>query len=743
MILLKKITKCILVLLLCVAAPIVVAQSSKAIQIFTVTEYVSMHLHPGELNADLEGVLWWGSDDKLISFDGYNYTSYRLPDHLNPYKDHSLVPFVYQDKQGTYWAFIANNGLYTFNPISGQFTPFKLPDEVLRQINIRQITARILLEDSKGRIWFSLNGYGLLCIEELSRKAIFYPVKDTAQYSDYMSAKWLNKGLEMANGDLYFTTNHGILLLTREGEIKIFKAQMPRYRNICALHGIQKGKDSTELILSCWGGGIDIFNSITKTFHYYLPERDAYSVMIDVLSLTDTTFFFLKRDNFAEAGFGIFNSNTKTFRFLKDIESPFVTREYNNMIRSGNYIWAININQLYRFYVPALCTGDSLSAQAGAFEPVKQSLDLRLNKLWVNDAERSLPVGRLSLKNEEGNVHFRFSCKDATRLDSVLFAYRLKGFEEQWHYTYDTHIQYNNLSHGNYTLEIKIARSPLATTIETCTLPLSIAAKWWQTLYFKLFLLIAATFILSLIYYLQVRRIREKAKLKAVYEKKIAEVEMKALRAQMNPHFIFNCLNSINRYIVVSDHIAASRYLTKFAKLIRLILDNSASGIISLQKEMEALDLYIQMEAMRFQNKFSYTIMIDDGLVPEMIQIPSMLIQPYVENAIWHGLLHKKNDDCLLQITFRKTDNHLLEIIVADNGVGREMSARLKNKDVAKNRPKGLQITKDRLELIKELYDITATVTITDMDPKEPSDVTTRVLITIPFMANRTSTENI
>ncbi len=117
---------------------------------------------------------------------------------------------------------------------------------------------------------------------------------------------------------------------------------------------------------------------------------------------------------------------------------------------------------------------------------------------------------------------------------------------------------------------------------------------------------------------------------------------MQALRAQMNPHFIFNSLNSINRYIVKSDQATASLYLTRFAKLIRLILDNSNNKFITLSNELQALSLYMEMESIRFEKKFSYTIECDDNINTESIFVPPLIIQPYVENAIWHGLLHKE-----------------------------------------------------------------------------------------------------
>src|SRR4029453_3745956 len=150
-------------------------------------------------------------------------------------------------------------------------------------------------------------------------------------------------------------------------------------------------------------------------------------------------------------------------------------------------------------------------------------------------------------------------------------------------------------------------------------------------------------------------------------QQKMTEVEMQALRAQMNPHFIFNCLNSINRYIVKSDQATASLYLTRFAKLIRLILDNSNSKNVILSNELEALRLYIEMEALRFDKKFTYEIIVDEDVKADSIEVPPLIIQPYVENAIWHGLLHKEKGGNL-RIQVAMSGESMLQCTVQDDG---------------------------------------------------------------------------
>ncbi|GAO41421.1 histidine kinase [Flavihumibacter petaseus] len=211
----------------------------------------------------------------------------------------------------------------------------------------------------------------------------------------------------------------------------------------------------------------------------------------------------------------------------------------------------------------------------------------------------------------------------------------------------------------------------------------------------------------------------------------MAEVEMQALRAQMNPHFIFNCLNSINRYIVKSDQVTASLYLTRFAKLIRLILDNSNNKTVTLSNELEALRLYIEMESIRFEKKFSYQIQLSEGLRSDSLQIPPMILQPYVENAIWHGLLHKEEAGKLL-IQISCDDGNALECTIEDNGVGRHRARELKSKSAATRKSLGMQLTEQRLNLLNRQSETPASVTILDLyHDGNPSG--TRVLLRIPL----------
>lgn len=209
----------------------------------------------------------------------------------------------------------------------------------------------------------------------------------------------------------------------------------------------------------------------------------------------------------------------------------------------------------------------------------------------------------------------------------------------------------------------------------------------------------------------------------------MAFARQQALRAQMNPHFIFNCLNSINGFILKNEAAIASTYLIKFAKLIRLILENSNERSITLQHELDALKLYIDMEAIRFGGKFTAEIKVDRDVEVNSVMLPPLIFQPYVENSIWHGLLHKETEGKLL-VHIKQIDNFLV-CIIEDDGVGRLKSAELKASKPALKKSLGLKLTQERLNLMKEQERRDFSIEMEDLWSDNGNSAGTRVIIRI------------
>jgi len=202
---------------------------------------------------------------------------------------------------------------------------------------------------------------------------------------------------------------------------------------------------------------------------------------------------------------------------------------------------------------------------------------------------------------------------------------------------------------------------------------------------------------------------------------------LKSLRSQMNPHFIFNALNSVNSFIAENDERSANRYLTEFSTLMRNVLNNSEEDFIPLSKEIELLKLYIQLEHARFKDKFDYTINIDENIQIEAFQIPPMLLQPYVENAVWHGLRYKKTKGKLV-VDFQQFDHETIRISITDDGIGRKKSKELKTQNQKKRQSKGMNNIKKRINILNEMYADKVDVSINDLEEDASG---TRVVLTL------------
>jgi len=217
----------------------------------------------------------------------------------------------------------------------------------------------------------------------------------------------------------------------------------------------------------------------------------------------------------------------------------------------------------------------------------------------------------------------------------------------------------------------------------------------------------------------------------AHFKRRLTDLEMKALQAQINPHFIFNCMNSINQMILGGEIENASKYLTKFSKLIRLILENAEASEVSLKDEITLLESYIELEELRFNGQISYRIRINENIDPEMTHMPSMVLQPFVENAIWHGLLPKKAEGTgFITIDIKQKEDSLI-CLIEDNGIGREKAFELQEKSVYKSKSLGLKITEERLKLLSNSLQ-RQLIRITDLKDALGQALGTRVEVNIP-----------
>lgn len=341
-------------------------------------------------------------------------------------------------------------------------------------------------------------------------------------------------------------------------------------------------------------------------------------------------------------------------------------------------------------------------------------------------------LNRVDLKHYENSISISFSTLGFVLPERTKYQYRLIGHEDKWILAGNrNYISYTNLHSGDYEFQVKACNYDGVWNDNYTSLYIHIETPFYRSFWF---VLLVGCFILQLIYMFyryRVKQNKEKEELRIQYTKELAEVEMKALRAQINPHFLFNSLNSINNYILKNDTKKASRYLVKFSQLVRNILNNSSNSFITLQEELQTIELYMLIEGMRFNDQFTYAIENVNGINTANITIPSLLLQPYVENAIWHGLLHKEGfKQIIIRIEQGENDDYI-SVNIIDNGVGRKKAEEIENKP-KQRKSYGMQLGENRLKLMGQNNGVSASVEIIDLVDDQMKPIGTQIKIIIP-----------
>lgn len=362
--------------------------------------------------------------------------------------------------------------------------------------------------------------------------------------------------------------------------------------------------------------------------------------------------------------------------------------------------------------------------------PIQEPIKIYLNSILINGEKKSIPDAILHLKYFENNITLNYSAlyfQRRERLAIKLAIYKNDKLINQNSITSDI-INLYSLSDGSYKFVISAydIDYPNFNKGES-SYYVTISPPFYKTWWFLLLLVLFLISLTSAIIYFNLKR-KQKIEIdKAKFEKDLSELSLKSLRSQMNPHFIFNCLNSIKDFINKNDKVSSNKYLTDFAKLIRLTLNISRKQYVYIMDEIDYLELYIQLEQMRFDKRFDYHI---QNNIPEelYVEIPSMLLQPFVENAIRHGQIGQLEYRGQLDIDINVVDKSLI-IIVNDNGLGIEKTKLLEEKRETYNQSLALTILNEQIELIKKTYGQEISIDIKDRTIENKSG--TSIIITI------------
>lgn len=324
-----------------------------------------------------------------------------------------------------------------------------------------------------------------------------------------------------------------------------------------------------------------------------------------------------------------------------------------------------------------------------------KALKLYISAITTKKGNLPLDGSRYLLNPADNSISFRYSAIDFGNGD-ITYRYRLKA-NASWTETKSRMLEFSSLEPGEYVFEL-CARSDNSVWSKPVKVHFIRKAHFWQTMWFLGILLLAAGFGLYKLAMMVTRRQKNKEKEQLMLKNKILMLEQRALQAMMNPHFVFNVMNSIQHYINTKDTTSANKILTGFAKLVRKNLEICTKSFITLEEELAYLELYLSLEKKRFGDKLNYTIIVQDAIEKEEVYMPSMLLQPYVENAIWHGIMPKEHGG-KIEINIDLVDNNYLLIKIIDDGIGIDNSLRTK-KD---HQSKGMDLTKERINLLNQV----------------------------------------
>lgn len=384
----------------------------------------------------------------------------------------------------------------------------------------------------------------------------------------------------------------------------------------------------------------------------------------------------------------------------------------------NGYIYFSNQDGLFRF------------SQKTAWTETAPKIHLR--EFYTKNTKYPLQQAPYEIPYDENSIGLNFDILTFDKLNKPAFFYELTGAENQADRVTGNVLELKNLVPGKYQLRINGVSSQGNTRDESLLIQFNITKPFYLTTWF--YLLIFSGIILLLVFTIRfiIRKIRAKEEEKTRINKLIAESQLTALQAQMNPHFIFNAINSIQNFILKNNEKEAYDYLAKFSKLIRMVLNNSGEKTISLQQELETLKLYIELEQLRFADKFDYALTVSDEAEQTSIEIPAMLIQPYVENAIWHGLMNLNNSRKGLLKLDISIENDLVKLIIEDNGIGRAAAREFRKSEVYV--PLAMKLTEKRVHVISQMGDYKGIrVEITDLTTENGQPSGTRVTLFLPL----------
>jgi streptogramin lyase len=669
--------------------------------------------------------LWIGTSDGLYILDRNNgkFSQRRLTQNDTQLLHANFITAICRDEEGNMWIGTLN-GLKLFDPVKNSFRSFykEKNNASLAGNNVSSIVC-----DKNGDLLIACKPGFSIYYAKTHRFVNFN--YDTL---DLLKGKWANIVFEDNGGIIWLgTQTFGLIAFNRKtGKLRNFKTIAGDTSSIPSVAIFSITQDQEGVIWVGTNAGLSRFDEKAQsfaTFNYKkglpgLPDDRIKQLLVD------------DKDR-------IWMASNRGISMLNESRTAF--RNYDPS--DGLQGWEFSESSAFKTYDGYLCYGGSAGFNMFQPDSIKKNLyvppviltgiTIFDQPLKTDSSYSNLQSLRLSYK--KNFFSFEFAALSYDHPEKNQYGCQLIPFDKQMVQLGTNHsISYTNVPPGDYTLKVLASNNDGVWNKTGYELKLTIVPPFWATIWFRA--IVIAAVLAAVFFYFKFRenRIKKEQVRQTAINKQIAEIRMSALQSQMNPHFIFNSLNSIQHLISIHEKEEAINCLSKFSKLIRKMLENSRENVVTVSNELELLELYIQLEQLRFSQKFDYHLSVDKSIDAENTEIPPLIIQPYVENAILHGLINK-NGKGDLWFSLERHDGSLV-CKIEDNGVGRARAQEIEEKKISKHKSLGIKVTDERISTLSTLLDSKMEVVIEDLfdsgqteESRQPAG--TRVTIAIPI----------
>jgi ligand-binding sensor domain-containing protein len=691
---------------------------------------------------DTEGNLWLGTHTGLFRYRDNAFSSFKNGGIAN-----AMVFQIFRDKKNDLW-FCTETGIYKY--AQGFFNLLSTKDGLADNYCI------VGLEDEDGTLWFGTNKgiswYKNGSFRNFTKQQGFKlnaPI--TVIYKDKQNTIWVGAkdgvaAFKKTNG-VYVPVYYMLPELTQEWGVTafvednngglwmgtsaegIYKFENGNFVSKSIALNIKPSSfftllcDKNNILYAATLNGLWMFDQTNNTQKIISEKEGLNSELIYSLRFTDN-----ENAIWIGTNQGINKMDLNAYRSSNTIDiSAYGKAEGFSGVECNSYgIWEDKDSTLWFGTV-----GGIIKYQPNAFKKNNQESKTYIYAIKLQNEDTTLTSG-IVLPYNYNNIAFYYRGISLTNPDRVRYIKMLEGLETKWSEpSTEDYSKYGNLAPGKYTFKVKSCNSEGIWNTEAVAFEFEIKTPYFKTWWFILTVIGLSLGLIMTVFRIRVQNIRKKEKAEFNRKVEISKIELKALRAQMNPHFVFNSLNSIQHYILNSKSNEAAKYLNKFAKLIRIILSNSEKAMVTVNEDVESLNLYLELESMRFDGKFDYTINVDKTVDGDYDEIPPMLMQPYIENAILHGLNPKETKGHLKIDIFIK--NNYIVCRITDDGIGRARSGEIKRTTPSNlHKSLGMKITSERVRILNDINKSDLSVSVTDLTDKNGNSEGTMVELYIP-----------